>query len=1087
MWKCATLLVLCALASPAFATKLLSIEQIEQLLFKLQGKPDGKVAAELGDVQLTERVSPARLARWETEFPGSRAHEEMMRLADLSAFQNPPVDDVLRDPEPDAKTQVQILTLAAKYVRATLARLPDFFATRDTTHFESLIAQREDYSVESSEAGGRMDANGSLRSLSLKRSGIDSITEIDAVHSAGQYSATVTYRDGHEVPAGYTEKQKKEPNLGLTSSGEFGPVLAEVVGDALQSKIDWLRWEQGAGEPEAVFQFSVPASKSHFSVSITEGGQTVTLIPAYHGEIEIDPATGEILRLSKIAEMAPPRDDLRAAIMVEFAPVIIAGRSYTCPIRSVALSRLPAANTAPGPVVPLQTKLNDVAFTDYHEFRSDVSILANNGANGNAGASAANATPAAETAANAPPPSAAPPPAEETPASNAAPAAAAQPASAPASNQAPTPNSATASAAPAEASAMPAANSVPAPAGPEASAEPPAAGAASATLPEGPHASVGTTTGALASDTVLRSNAQLVLVDVAVTNHDRPVEGLSRDRFHVFEDGHEQPLASFEEFAPAAKVTVAEPPALPPNTYSNVPTYPDTGAVNVLLLDALNTPASDQEQVRRAMIGYLGSIKPGTPLAIFTLSSRLRMAAGFTTDGASLLKVLESQKGKPGAAAGVGSGQGADMSTDLKQAASGINTSSDPGTIWLVTQIMQFAADMNTYDADQSETMTIDAFSELARYLAAIPGRKNVIWFSGSFPIGIGTNAGVRTPLKDMRNYSGALEKMSELLAAARVAVYPVDARGLMMAPTSSATYIPPPAFPSPGNPLQGDAAATAGNRDNKTFEAQTSQEKGTMDTIASQTGGHVYSTGNDLKAAIEKIMANDSYYYALSYVPPQRKDGGDPFHTVEVKVDGGYQLAYRRGYYAGAPAAAAAGNGNAPAPMLAAAVLGAPPSTQILFTARVQPQSDGPANPPAHGPALAAGPASAASGPAGADTGALKAGDHRYGLDLGVNPQTLTFTESADGARRARVQCAVVAYDGAGKELNSLSRIFDINLPQAKWAQFKAAGTNVVFLPLTLDLPPAAAFVRIVVYDTASASTGSLEIPLEVSAGAAP
>ncbi len=51
------------------AAKTLSIEQMEQLLVKLHGKPDGKVAGELEDVELTERVSQARLARWESGFP----------------------------------------------------------------------------------------------------------------------------------------------------------------------------------------------------------------------------------------------------------------------------------------------------------------------------------------------------------------------------------------------------------------------------------------------------------------------------------------------------------------------------------------------------------------------------------------------------------------------------------------------------------------------------------------------------------------------------------------------------------------------------------------------------------------------------------------------------------------------------------------------------------------------------------------------------------------------------------------------------------------------------------------------------------
>ena len=31
--------------------------------------------------------------------------------------------------------------------------------------------------------------------------------------------------------------------------------------------------------------------------------------------------------------------------------------------------------------------------------------------------------------------------------------------------------------------------------------------------------------------------------------------------------------------------------------------------------------------------------------------------------------------------------------------------------------------------------ITLSAFQQLARYLSAYPGRKNVIWVSGSFPI----------------------------------------------------------------------------------------------------------------------------------------------------------------------------------------------------------------------------------------------------------------------------------------------------------------------------------------------------------------
>ena len=143
----------------------------------------------------------------------------------------------------------------------------------------------------------------------------------------------------------------------------------------------------------------------------------------------------------------------------------------------------------------------------------------------------------------------------------------------------------------------------------------------------------------------LRANSSLVLVDVVVTDHDKPVHGLDRARFHVFEDGNEQAIFSFDEHQPAGA-----PPAflasttLPPNTYTNLPAYPESSAVNVLLLDALNTPLGDQMRVRSKMIDYLGTVKPGTTLAIFTLGTQLRIVTQFTSDPAALVSLLRKPK-----------------------------------------------------------------------------------------------------------------------------------------------------------------------------------------------------------------------------------------------------------------------------------------------------------------------------------------------------------------------------------------------------------------------------------------------------------
>ena len=101
-----------------------------------------------------------------------------------------------------------------------------------------------------------MGTQGSLRGLPTQTSDLGSTTEYKGLHSTGEFSMTVTYRDGQEVLDEDEDKRKKEEEsaVGLTSSGEFGPILVEVIDDLIPSGVSWLRWEQGIGEPAAVFR-----------------------------------------------------------------------------------------------------------------------------------------------------------------------------------------------------------------------------------------------------------------------------------------------------------------------------------------------------------------------------------------------------------------------------------------------------------------------------------------------------------------------------------------------------------------------------------------------------------------------------------------------------------------------------------------------------------------------------------------------------------------------------------------------------------------------------------------------------------------
>lgn len=1003
MNKWAALLLLLGFALPAMAAKTQSIDQMEQLLARLNGKPDGKVAGELRDVQLTERVSAARLARWESEFPGAHTHEELMKLADMSAFLDPSASDVVPDPRPDVKTQLIILSKAVQYVANTMPRLPDFYATRVTTHFENNPSQPIT-SVEGQPVGLR---------------------------PAGAFTRIVTYRDGKEIPYESVGRQNQESPLVLTTSGEFGPILIVVVGDALHGKVKWLRWEQGAGGLVAVFSYAVPQSDSHFVVGVAVRSESQGILPAYHGEITIDPETGAILRLSQIADMAAPHDEMRAEIAVDYGPVTISGRRYICPIRGVAFSQFPdpigrSFNASPAvrSMWPIKTELNDVAFTNYHEFGSEARIVTNSSAGNDSNAAGGSGTPAPNLSAGA---------------------------AAPAANSAAT--SSQASVAPTSStSAIPEteAGEVASPPSTSVSSDVPATG------------------------TVLHAQSKLVLVDVVVTDHGKPVTGLDRSRFHVFQDGHEQDITSFDEIGPDeigpadANAAVVHPPALPPDTYSNQPAYPKTNAVNVLLLDGLNTEATDVLYVRREMVSYLKTLPPGQEIAIFTLGSKLRLIQGFTADTGKLLAALADKKSAPSASLRESPEQKAEEQAQIDRMTDAEVSPQD------IANLQDFLNESEEQQTGLRVDMTLEAFQELAHYLSGIPGRKNLVWFSGSFPLqffAVGSNPIEQMKLNADGDVGEKVRATADLLAAERVALYPVDARGVLPQPMfNAASQTGDYSRPTPASSLGGGTSRFS--QDTQTAALQTGAEHASMDVLAQETGGRAVHDSNGLKEALADALTDGANFYSVAYVPPERKNGqsGVMFHTIEVKLNGAkYQLAYRRGYYTDDTSKPAENSGRMPDAMTEATVLGAPPSTQILFQARVHQES----TPEVNG-------AAPNDNAAGEKTTSFPGGAQRYIVDLSVPLASLSLAEGAGGAGRAQLESALVAYNDEGQTVNSLGRAFHFDLPAEQYQRLMSAGSTIS-AHLALDLPARDVVLRIVVYDPASARTGSLEVPIEI------
>lgn len=359
--------VLCAQA--VFAAKRVTVARLEQLLTETRGVPDAKLARQLSGLELTERLSETKLQSWYSDMPGQMSGQALIALADASVFLNPPATEMPDRAEPDPAAQRQMMTMVLSYVSQTLHQLPNFFATRATIGFEDTPATPP--TLTSGQVTG-------LNPISPTESGDEHAYE--PLHAVSMSSVTVTYRDGDEVVDTGDQKEKSpEPQRpGLATSGEFGPELSTVIADAVHGKLVWSHWEQNAAGLWAVFHYSVSQADSHYSVIYSDPAGDLQQVPAYHGELAVDPASGTVWRLTVIAELKPADLTSVSDRMVEYGSVLIGGVSYVCPVKAVTLSKVELTTVMGRFRKRLgiqQIKLNDISFTQYHRFRAESRVL----------------------------------------------------------------------------------------------------------------------------------------------------------------------------------------------------------------------------------------------------------------------------------------------------------------------------------------------------------------------------------------------------------------------------------------------------------------------------------------------------------------------------------------------------------------------------------------------------------------------------------------------------------------------------------------------------------------------------------------
>jgi VWFA-related protein len=562
----------------------------------------------------------------------------------------------------------------------------------------------------------------------------------------------------------------------------------------------------------------------------------------------------------------------------------------------------------------------------------------------------------------------------------------------------------------------------------------------------------------------MKVETRLITVDVVATDsHGHPVRDMKQEDFQIFEEhGGQQKITHFALIdaangSPAPVVTQAGITPGAPHVFTNLAPPQMRVPPTVLLLDALNTDIENQSEVHRHMLLLLKTLPTNTPIAVFVLGHTLRIVQSFTTDP-TLLKTAVDKSLRSITIA-------KDPRDDSESASSTI-LAQNGGEETPQTQALEdFEKLAYVEQTSVRVDETSDALVGLAKYLRGYPGRKNLIWFSGSFPLWIepstesGGNpalsdspTGSKIPGQEFNNsadFSDKTRAAAEALTDARVAVYPVDAKGLEVSQLYSVQQDPRMDQRNPGRSLGDDLNRDTGER----IEGQAS-----LKVIAESTGGRVCMNTNDLSGCVQAALDDSSSYYELSYYPDNIKWDGH-FQKITVKAERhGVHLAYRRGYFATSLDARA--QRESPQQLLQDACNDPLPSTAIGVAVE-------PIAPDAHGG---------------------EPGTPRYLLT--VSPTALTLGIPGPSAE-LYLQMAICEYNAQGDHFAFFPRNISQPVTDAALKSWQQHGIRGIF---EFDAKPENPRLRFAVLDVHSGTTGSVDVPahpsdfgvLPVSAGPA-
>lgn len=515
----------------------------------------------------------------------------------------------------------------------------------------------------------------------------------------------------------------------------------------------------------------------------------------------------------------------------------------------------------------------------------------------------------------------------------------------------------------------------------------------------------------------IRVSTRLVQIGVIVRDKNGPVSDLIKNDFTVLDQGKLQAISLFT--VDSAETAKAAAP-LPPNTFSDLPQYRATAprSVTIVLLDNLNTlygtiseskyeasPHWAEDLALRSgklhLVEFIKQMQPEDRVAIYGLRHSLHVLCDFTSDREQLLAILNKYDTR--------------SVTNRAVVEPGYKTS--PGNEehpFGVANGFENGASLSLAEGANEDRAaeTMAALQQIAAHVANIPGRKNLVWLTANLP------------------FSGAT--MAHALSPANIAVYPVDARGLLATSLVQLADIP-------GTADEDDVSGASGHMDN--MPGQSSQPIGitTMQKLADETGGEAFVNTNDLTGAIRKAVEDSAVTYTLGfYINSDALDG--KFHEIKVEVRRkGLGIRYPKGYFA-FPDATQTKNDNER--MLMTAVRSPIESSTIPLKATVERVDQPP---------------------------------HSLKVLCSIDAHDIRLVQS-DGVRKGGVEVYIIEQDETGKVILQSGKTFTLQFPEKQYDALLKSG---ILFHEYAQLNASAVMLRVLVEDPATSEVGSLIIPL--------